>query len=109
VLAAAGLYAIHNHVDRLADDHRRAQVLAARLADAVPGSVDPTFVDTNLVVVDVAIAGREPRAFVAAAVERGVLLNDIGPRTIRLVTHLDVNDEQTAYAADVLTDLLSNG
>jgi threonine aldolase len=109
VLAAAGLYAIHKNVDRLADDHRRAQVLAARLADAVPGSVDPTFVDTNLVVVDVAVAGREPRAFVAAAAERGVLLNDIGPRTIRLVTHLDVNDEQTAYAADVLTDLLSKG
>ena len=108
VLAAAGLHALHNHVERLADDHRRAQLLAERLADVVPGSVDPKLVDTNLVVVDVALAGREPRALVAAAAERGVLLNDIGPRTVRLVTHLDVDDAQTAYAADVLAELLSS-
>ena len=107
VLAAAGLYAIRNNIERLADDHRRAQLLAERVAAVTPGSVDPADVDTNLVLVDVATAGCEPRAFAAAAAERGVLLNDMGPRTIRLATHLDVNDEQTAYAADVLTQLLT--
>ena len=46
-------------------------------------------------------------AFMAAAAKRDVLLNDVGPRMVRLVTHLDVDDEQTAYAADVLSELLA--
>jgi threonine aldolase len=106
VLAAAGRYALRCHLERLGDDHAHAQLLAERLAAASPGCVDPALVDTNLVIVDVAGAGYEPTAFVTAAAERGVLLFDIGPRTVRLVTHLDVDDEQTAYAADVLADLI---
>jgi threonine aldolase len=108
VLAAAGLYAVRNHIGRLSDDHRRAQLLATRLAEVAPASVDPTLVQTNLVLVDVASAGHDPAKFAAAAAERQVLLNDIGPRTVRLVTHLDVDDEQATYAGDVLCELMLN-
>ena len=56
IIAAGGLYAIRHHIDRLADDHRRAKELAAALAEAAPGCVDPTSVETNIVLFEVADA-----------------------------------------------------
>ena len=106
VLAGAGLFALRNNIPRLADDHRRAKELAVRLAEVAPDAVDPAVVETNLVLVDVSTAGQDPAKFATAAAERNVLLNDVGPRTVRLVTHLDIDDEQAAYAGDVLCDLL---
>jgi threonine aldolase len=107
VLAAAGRHALDHHCERLADDHRRARMLAERIAAVAPATVDPAATSTNLVLVDVAAAGHDPSKFVAATGERGVLLNEVGSRSVRLVTHLDVDDEGAAYAADVLCDLLA--
>ncbi|KDA43823.1 beta-eliminating lyase-related protein [Frankia casuarinae] len=59
VLAAAGLHAPHHHVDRLAEDHQRAAELAALLADAAPGRVDPKAVESNMVLVQVTDAGAD--------------------------------------------------
>ncbi len=95
-LAAAGLHALEHHVGRLAEDHANAQ----RLATAC--GVDPATVETNMVLVP----GVDAPAVVAAARERGVLLGAVGPRTLRLVTHLDVDDAATASAAAVLSRLL---
>ena len=95
VLAAAGSYALDHHVERLAEDHRRASLLADALG------VGP--VDTNLVPVPV----QDSRAVVAAAREQGVLVSAMGPRTVRLVTHLDVDDAGVARAAEVLGRLLA--
>ena len=58
ILAAAGLYALDHHVDRLADDHRRARRLAELLAEAAPGCVDPASVETNIVVLETPEAAR---------------------------------------------------
>ena len=91
-LAAAGRYALQHHVERLADDHANARVLAAAL------DVDPATVDTNIVFADVS----DPAAFVTAAAERGVRVMQLGPRSVRLVTHLDVSAEDAARAAEVL-------
>jgi threonine aldolase len=101
VLAAAGLYALDHHVERLADDHRRARRLAEVCAQARPGCVDPENVETNIVVLDVDAA---PLA--TAALEEGVAVSVLGRRTVRLVTHLDVDDEAIAYAESVLPRLL---
>ena len=60
MLAAAGRYALAHHVERLADDHRRARQLAAAVAQARPGAVDPTAVQTNIVVI--ALSGTSPSA-----------------------------------------------
>ncbi len=94
VLAAAGSYALEHHVARLADDHRRAQLIADALG------VGP--VETNIVPVQV----DDALALAAAAREQGVLVSVVGPRTIRLVTHLDVDDAGASRAAGVVGGLL---
>jgi threonine aldolase len=98
VLAAAGRYAVANHIARLADDHARAR----RLGEAL--DVDPSSVETNIVVLDVADAP----ATAAAAHADGVLVSVLGPRVLRLVTHLDVDDEGIEQAAKVLVPLLQH-
>ncbi len=95
VLAAAGAYALDHHVERLADDHAHARLLGEALG------LDPTEVDTNIVVVD----RPDAAAFVAAAAEQGVRIATVGPRTVRLVTHLDVTRDDADRAAVVLSRL----
>ncbi|RYP85728.1 low specificity L-threonine aldolase [Nocardioides guangzhouensis] len=95
ILAAAGLHALEHHVDRLADDHAHARLLA----EAAGG--DPDTVDTNIVVVE----REDAAAYVAAAREQGVLIAPVGPTTVRLVTHLDVDRAGAERAAAVLARL----
>jgi threonine aldolase len=109
VLAAAGLYALDHHLDRLADDHARARRLAEHLAGALPGVVKPESVETNIVVVDLTPVAMDGATFLAAARERGVLAGGLGRRTIRLVTHLDVDDDGIERAGAVLAELLRSG
>lgn len=96
ILAAAGLYALDHHVERLAEDHEHASLLA----DAC--GLDPALVDTNIVVVDVPDA----RAVAAAVREHDVLASAVGPRSLRLVTHLDVSRAEVDTAAAVLAKVL---
>ena len=95
ILAAAGLYALDHHVDRLAEDHANARLLA----DAC--GLDPDTVDTNIVVVPRGDAA----AFVAGAREGGVLVSPVGPAAVRIVTHLDVSRPDAEAAAAVLSKL----
>lgn len=95
VLAAAGLYALDHHLERLADDHAHARLLAEAVG------VDPASVDTNIVVLERSDAAR----FVAAAEAEGVRVSTVGPTTVRLVTHLDVSAEDARRAAAVLARL----
>lgn len=89
ILAAAGLHALEHHVDRLADDHARAAHLAAALRAEGFAVPDP---DTNLVFVDVADAAAAKTALLAA----GVACGAVGPTTLRLALHLDVDDAGVA-------------
>ncbi len=107
ILAAAGLHALDHHVGRLADDHARARRFAEAVAAVAPGAVDPARVATNIVVLDVGAAGRTAAEVVAAAQERGIRTYAVGPRLVRLVWHLDVDDAGTDAAIDVLTALLT--
>jgi threonine aldolase len=108
ILAAAGLFALEHNVERLADDHARARRAAEAMAEAAPGSVDLTTVETNIVIVDVAAAGWTSAAFVAATLDAGVRTYAVGPGAVRLVWHLDVDDAATDVAIDVLTCLLES-
>jgi threonine aldolase len=92
VLAAAGLHALDHHLERLADDHEHARLLAQACG------VDPAGVDTNIVVVP----HDDAAGFVARAAEAGVRVGAVGPRTVRLVTHLDVDRTAAERAAEVL-------
>ena len=87
IIAAGALYALDHHVERLADDHALARELAGGLA-AVPGvALDPAAVTTNIVVFGV----DDAPALVAALRDAGVKMGALGPRTVRAVTHLDVD------------------
>lgn len=97
VLAAAGLYALDHNLDRMAEDHDNARLIAEACG------VDPATVPTNIVVVDVPSA---PDA-VAAAAEQGVRIGAVGPQRVRLLTHLDVTREDAEQAAKVLGSVLA--
>ena len=100
IVAAAGVYALDNHVERLADDHRRAKRLALGLA-AVGLAVDPDRVETNFVQVDVAPLTKEEA--MARLAEQGVGLSaTIHPTVLRAVTHLDVTDEDVDAALEAI-------
>ncbi len=103
VLAAAGLHALDHHVDRLAEDHARARRLAESCVQARPGCVDPAAVRSNIVVLDV----DDAPGLAAAAAAAGVRVSALGPRVLRLVTHLDVDDADVGRAAEVLAGLLA--
>jgi threonine aldolase len=102
VLAAAGAYALENHIGRLADDHAKA----ARLAEALaPFGVVAGAVRTNLVPLDLRKSPIDAHALAAAARERGVLVSVLGPRVARLVTHMDVDDAAIDRAVSVLPEI----
>lgn len=106
ILAAAGLYALDHHLDRLAEDHANAQLIAARLRanSRVRLAADP--VETNIVIFSITDDGPDAAAVVAAARAHGVFVVAFGRRTVRAVTHLDVTREQCERAADVLLDVI---
>jgi threonine aldolase len=106
VLAAAGRYALDHHLGRLAEDHARARRLADAVATVRSELVDPAAVETNIVVLDLAPAGLAATDVAAAARDSGVLLSVLGPRRLRLVTHLDVDDDAGEHAAGVLVKVL---
>jgi len=95
ILAAAGLHALEHHVERLADDHAHARLLA----EACGG--DPAAVDTNIVVVE----RPDAASYVERAREAGVLVSAVGPTAVRLVTHLDVDRAAAERAAGILAGL----
>lgn len=102
IIAAGGLYAVRNHVDRLKEDHDRARRLAEGLADVGVGLVDPLAVETNIVVLDLGAVGTDAATVSAACQSDGVLVSGVGPERLRLVTHLDVDDAGVDRALDVI-------
>jgi threonine aldolase len=93
ILAAAGLHALDHHVERLAQDHAHARLLAEACG------VDPESVDTNIVVVE----RPDATEFVARAREAGVAVAAVGPTAVRLVTHLGVDRAAAETAAAALS------
>ena len=88
-LCAAALYALEHNRSRLVEDHQLARSLAEHLG-ALPGlSCDPTSVDTNIVLLE--LGGGSADDYAAKALVAGVSLNAVGPRSLRLVTHLGVD------------------
>ena len=111
ILAAAASYALAHHVDRLADDHANARLVAEGLAQSPNVEIDLATVQTNIVVFGLADRAGVPdaEAFVAACRERGVLINPFGARTVRAVTHLDVETDACRRAAGVMREVADGG
>jgi threonine aldolase len=106
VIAAAGVYALDHHVDRLAHDHARAKRLALGLADGGL-AVDPDAVETNFVQVDVAPL-TPAEAMTRLAAEGVGLSGTIHPTILRAVTHLDVDDDDIDAAIDAIPRALGS-
>ena len=103
IIAAAGIYALQNNVQRLAEDHENARLLAEALARTSWASLDPKDVPTNIIYFDT--PGRDAEAVVAALGNAGIRCGASGPNTIRFVTHLDVSREDAKQAAAILGKL----
>jgi threonine aldolase len=106
ILAAAGLWALDHNLDRLAEDHANARLLAERLAGLRGVVLDLATVQTNIVIFHLAEEMPEAAAIVARAAEVGVLVSAFAARTVRAVTHLDVGREQCRRAADLLAEII---
>lgn len=101
ILAAAGLYALEHHRERLLEDHRRARVLAQGAGRIRGLRVEAP--ETNIVMLDIEAGGVTAEVILSCMAERRVLMVPFGPRRIRAVTHMDVDDEGIQQALGALT------
>ena len=102
IIAAAGLYSLDHHIPLLAADNENAKIFAERIANSTRFAIDPTTVDTNIVIFELA-NGEDAQVFCnRLEIEAGVRIGAIGPSTLRAVTHLDVNKKSVVAAAELL-------
>ncbi len=99
ILAAAGLIALEEMPQRLHEDHANAKLLAEALATVEGIQVNPAEIETNIVIF---ATQRDAPALVAAMRKHGVLASALGPHSIRLVTHRDVDARACARAAELI-------
>jgi len=98
ILAAAGLYALDHHIERLAQDHENAKKLALILAKLPFMHVDLQAIETNIIMVDLDKTVVQTHTLIAAMRENGVLGNAVSASRMRLVTHLDISSEDIDQA-----------
>jgi threonine aldolase len=105
VVAAAGIVALERMVERLADDHARARRLATVLSELFPGSVEPARVRTNVVCCE---ASALPSDLLPRLRASGVLAGTIDSRTVRFMTHKDVDDADVERVVGELKQIAAN-
>jgi threonine aldolase len=107
VAAAAALYALEHHVDRLAEDHRHAQVIAEAVAEVSGLRLDPPEVDTNLIwfCIDPELGTAPDLA--ARLKQQGILVHVTGPYKIRMCTHLNVSAAQAEQVAETFRKIVA--
>ena len=104
IFAAAGEYALDHNLERLADDHANARLIAERLAEAETIDLDVATVQSNIIVFRLSPSAPDAATVVARAREAGVLVVVLGPRAVRAVTHLDVSREDCVQAAGIIAE-----
>jgi threonine aldolase len=100
ILAAAGIYALEHNVERIAEDHENARLLATALAETSWAKLDPAAVVSNIVYFKT--PGRDPEAVVKALEAKGVRSGTGGPDSVRLVTHLDCSRQDAQEVASII-------
>ena len=106
ILAAAGHYALDNNLPLLKNDHRRAKSIADAIYAVAPKLIDPATVDTNIVGLDISTLKITASDLSAQLKEKGVLASALGPKYLRLVTHLDLTDGDIETVNQALPQLL---
>ncbi len=108
IIAAGALYALENHVERLAEDHAKAQLIAAAVRDADGLAIDPPHVDTNIVIFRVDERIGSAAQLVDRLRERGVRMGAFAKHKVRAVTHLDVTAAEVQQAAEILREVVTS-
>ena len=108
IIAAGALYALENNIDRLAEDHHHARILADAVRSSPGVKLVPDTVDTNIVIFEL-----DPELGMATALgarlrDEGVLMNATGPQRLRAVTHLDVSRDKVQRAAAILHETVAD-
>ena len=103
ILAAAGLWALNNNVERLQEDHAHARLLAKTLSEVEWAAIDPTTVETNILYFNT--PDHDAAAVVAALDKQGLRCGAAGPKRIRMVTSLAVTKEQVTEACRIIREL----
>lgn len=107
IVAAAGIYALENHVDRLAVDHENARAFCREIAQ-IPGiKLIFDHCPTNLVFFDVSETGMDAATVAEKLLAHDVRIGAMGPYRMRAVTHLDINWEQLSEAAKALRKVVT--
>ncbi len=108
ILAAAGLYALGNNIERLADDHAKAKQLARGLAQCAAVRVDPQRVETNIVLIDVSPSGRTAGQILERLLAAGLRLSQVSPTVLRAVTHLDISEDDISESIRIFREALAS-
>jgi threonine aldolase len=106
ILAAAGIYAIENHIPDLQKDHDRAQKLAQAISKIDSTFIDPVNVPTNIVALNLKALGKPAAQVSATLKEKGLLAGALGVHFLRLVTHRDLTDGDIDQAIEILKSTL---
>ena len=102
IIAAAGLFALRQHVDRLSIDHDNAKVLAQGLAELPGISLNPDEVETNIVIHDISETGRPAREVADDLLAHGLRMSVVNPSRLRAVTHLDISRRDVEEALRIV-------
>jgi threonine aldolase len=106
ILAAAALYALDHHLQKLTEDHEKARIFAAELNSGGKIQVDTSTVETNMVIFDISQTGRSQDTLLALFAKAGVLLTPERETQLRAVMHLDVSKQDVTEAAGRITEAL---
>lgn len=107
IVAAAGIYALEHNIPRLKEDHEHAKRLATLLQKTPGVAINPDHVETNIVIFDLPDSRWSAAQIVADLKKAGVLINAVGPRSLRAVTHLDVSAQDIEEAGRIFQAVLT--
>ncbi len=107
ILAAGGIYALENNINRLIIDHDNAKLLAQTLEDVPWAEIDSSTVETNILYFST--GKRKAETIVSALAKKGVLSGAAGPNSIRFVTHLGISEEDTKEICKIIKGLPFSG
>jgi threonine aldolase len=106
IIAAAGVFALENMIERLAEDHENARIIASGVA-GIPGlAVEPERVQTNIVYIDLVDSDLTDDAFIKSLAENGLRLSHTGPRRFRMVTHYGIVQDDIEKAMKILNKVM---
>jgi threonine aldolase len=107
IIAAAGVYALRHHVSRLAEDHENAKFLARGLAEIRGVTLNPSEVETNIVILEISKSGQTSQQISDQFLAQGLRMSIVGPARLRAVTHLDVSRNCVEEALWIVNKVLA--